>query len=201
MRLISFYSVLTTAIVLMSLMPIAAAETMSICDSIPIKVTDWNSYITLPKFDPEMGLLTGINLRSEINLSESISLENLNNNPANYSIALTGGLEITLPNSSNLSQNINQSSEGYLGGFDGSNDYSGPSGLNIIKDVPVEPVSESYSELADFIASSSGEKAVLPASASFSSLIKSNGSASSISNLMAGAHVCITYTYEPNATK
>jgi len=192
-------SILT--ILLSSLLLIASAETVSFCDSIPMQLTDWNSRVTLPKFDPEMGTLTGVDLKSESNLSRDISLENMNNNSANFALFLMGGLMVELPNSENISQNVNQSFEGRLSNFDGSKDYSGPSGLNKSEVIAVEPAFKSYFAIDDFKASFAGEKAVLPVMTSFSTLVKSSGSASSRVTLKAGASVCITYTYETKIAK
>lgn len=192
-------SILT--ILLSSLLLIASAETVSFCDSIPMQITDWNSSVTLPKFDPEMGTLTGVDLKSESNLSRDISLENMNNNSANFALFLMGGLLIELPNSESISQNVNQSFEGRLSGFDGSKDYSAPSGLNKSEVIAVEPAFKSYFAIDDFKASFVGEKAVLPVMTSFSTQVQSSGSASSRVTLKAGASVCITYTYEPKIAK
>jgi hypothetical protein len=189
------------AIFLSSLLLIAGAETVNYCDSIHMQMTDWNSSVNLPKFDPEMGTLTGVDLKCVSNLSRGISQENMNNNSANFVVSIMGGLIVVLPNSENISMNVNQSFEGRLPGFDGGKDYSGISGLNKSDIIAVEPAFKSYLAIDDFKAGFAGEKAVLPVMTSFSTLVRSSGSASSRVTLRADASVCIFYTYEPKDEK
>lgn len=188
-------------ILLSSLLLIASAETVSYCDSIPMQLTDWNSSVSLPKFDPEMGTLTGVELKCVLNLSQGVSLENMNNNGGNFTIFINGGLLVDLPNSENISINADHSSEGELAGFDGRKDRSGPSGLNRSEVITVEPVIKNYSHIDDFIAGSADEMAILPVTATFMSKTETSGSFLSGISLMAGASVCIFYTYEPNTAR
>jgi len=190
-----------TAILLSSLLLTASAETVNYCDFIPMQMTDWNSSVNLPKFDPEMGTLTGVDLKCVSNLSRDISLENMKNNSANFVLSLMGGIIVVLPNSENISMNVNQSIEGRLSGFDGGKDYSGNSGLNKSGIIAVEPAFKSYLAIDDFKAGFAGEKAVLPVMTSFSTEVRSSGSASSRLTLKANASVCIFYTYEPKTAK
>jgi hypothetical protein len=187
-------SILT--ILLSSLLLTASAETISFCDSIPMQLTDWNSSVTLPKFDSEMGTLTGVDLKGLLNLSLGITMENKNPKPANYSVSIFGGFLVELPKSYNLSINVNHITDGELSGYDGNIDNSGPSGLNTSVVIPSEPTSKSYPAIDDFIAVSSGENITLPVNVSMNSLMKVPGNSNSEINLMAGAQVCISYTYE-----
>jgi len=189
------------AILLSSLLLIASAETVNYCDSIPMQMTDWNSSVNLSKFDPEMGTLTGVDLKCISNLSRDISLENMNNNSANFVLSLMGGVVVVLSNSENISLNVNQSFEGRLSGFDGGKDYSGSPSLNKSDIIAVEPAFKSYLAIDDFKASFAGEKAVLPVMTSFSTKVRSSGSASSRVTLKADAGVCVSYTYEPKTQK
>lgn len=185
-----------TAIFLSSLLLTASAETVSYCDSIPLKVTDWNSSVTLPKFDPEMGTLTGVDLKSVSNLSLGIRVESKNRKPANYSVSIFGGFVVVLPNSDSITINVNHSSGGRLSGYDGNMDYSGASGYNSSEVFAGEPVFKSYPSIDDFIAVSSGESITLPVNVSINSMTKVPGNSNSDISLMAGVQVCISYNYK-----
>ena len=192
-------SILT--ILLPSLLLIASAETVSFCDSIPMQLTDWNSSVTLPKFDPEMGTLTGVDLKSVLNLSQGISIENKNSRPSNYTISIFGGMIVLLPNSDNISININHSSSGNLSGFDGNVDSAGPSGVSTNEVIATEPALKNYSAINDFIGSSPGEKIALPVRVYLSSRMQLPGSADSGISTNSGATVCISYIYNRKATQ
>lgn len=189
--------VLVSSAFCFSLLMLANAETVSYCGSIPMQVTDWNSSVILPKFNPEMGQLNGVDLKSELNLTQGIALENTNNESIHLEFSLYGGLSIVLPNSKVLSHNVNRTLEMQLSGFDGSLDYSGPSGVNKSEMIRVEPIYENYSAIDDFLAASPGDSAAIPITTTFESSTKSTGSAASISRLQAGANICVTYTFEP----
>ncbi|MCX6679192.1 MAG: choice-of-anchor E domain-containing protein [Methanothrix sp.] len=188
-------------ILLPSLLLIASAETVSFCDSIPMQIIDWNSSVNLPKFDPEMGTLTGVDLKSVLNLSQTTMVENMNNKSGNFSLNISGGLLLELPGSENLTLNVNHSSGGNLSGFDGNMDYSGPSGVNSTVNIPTEPALKSYSAIDEFLASSPGENITLPVRITIDSLLKAPGSSSSGVRMKAGSEVCITYTYNPVTAK
>jgi hypothetical protein len=192
-------SILT--ILLSSLLLIASAETVSFCDSIPMQITDWNSSVTLPKFDPEMGTLTGVDIKGVLNLSQATLVENMNNKPANFSLTISGGLLLELPGSENLTVNVNHSTKGNLSGFDGNMDYSGPSGANSTVEIPIDPALKSYFAIDEFLASSSGENITLPAGVHIISIMKAPGSSSAGVRMNAGAEVCISYTYNSITTK
>jgi hypothetical protein len=184
------------AILLSSLLLIASAETVYYCDSIPLKLTNWNSNVTLPKFDPEMGTLTGVDLKSVSNLSLGIIMENRDLMPANYSVSIFSGFVVVLPNSDIISINVNHTTGGSLSGYDGKIDNSGTSGLNSSVVVSSEPVLKSLSSIDDFIADSPGESISLPVNASIKSQRNVPGNSNSEISLMAGAQVCVSYTYK-----
>lgn len=181
----------------LSLLMTVNAETVNYCYSIPMQVTDWNSSVILPKFNPEMGRLYGVDLKSELNLTQGLSIENTNNKSIDLEFSLSGGLNMVLPNLKVLSQHVNRTLDMQLSGFDGSLDYSGLSGVNKSEMIRVEPIFENYSEVDDFLAGSPGESVVIPVTTTFESSTKSTGSAALISTLQAGANICVTYTFEP----
>jgi len=186
-------------ILLASVLATADAKTETYCGSIPLQSTDWNSSVTLPKFDPALGTLNEVNIDCGLNLSEGIQAENFNNNSIKYTANISGGFLLELPGSEKLSMIFNRSSNGSLEGFDGNMDYSGPSGTNTSMSIPSEHADINVTSIEDFVAGVPDENITLPASAFASSLLSAPGSTSIGVSMKAGVDVCVRYSYNPTA--
>lgn len=102
---------LTMAILMVSVSPwllSASAERIDYCDFIPEMNAGWSSNATLPKFDPEMGTLSAVDLSCEMNLSQELMIENENPEPTNFTLMLSGQLTLSLPSSESLSISFNR---------------------------------------------------------------------------------------------
>lgn len=174
----------------------ASADQVEFCDSIPEHFAGWNSNVTLPKFDPEMGTLRAVDLFCKLNLSQEMTIENMNSEPANFTLNLSGALRVELPSSDNISISFNQENKGNLSGYDGVMDYAGSSGKKTVSGIPTQAASMSIADISDFLGSSPGESIVLPVSIDVSSRTKTTGTSSSGVLLSAGAKVCVSYTYD-----
>lgn len=179
----------------------ASAESIDYCDSIPEMYAGWSSNVTLPKFDPELGTLRGVDLSCEMNLSQEIMIENENLEPANFTSMLSGQLRVELPSSESLSISFNRSTTGNLSQYDGVSDYSGPSGSKSIVQIPTEAAARSISELSDFLAGKPDESIVLPVVVDASSQTRTSGKSNWGVFSIAGAKVCVSYTYDANQEK
>lgn len=179
----------------------ASAERIDYCDSIPEMYAGWISNVTLPKFDPELGTLRGVDLSCEMNLSQEIMIENQNPTPANYTLMLSGEMTVALPSSENLSISFNHSTTGNLSQYDGVSDYSGSSGIQSITPIPTEAATRSIADISDFLAHASDESIVLPVVVDASSQTMTSGRSNSGVFSRAGARVCVSYTYDANQEK
>jgi hypothetical protein len=177
----------------------ASADRVEFCDSIPDGFAGWNSNVSLPKFDPQMGTLSGVDLSCEMNLSEETKMENENSEPANFTLTLSGALIVELPSSDNLSISFNHSTQGNLSGYDGVTDYAGPSGNKSIFEIPTEAATKSIADISEFLAKSPGESIVIPVIVQVSSRTKAGGTSSSGVFSRAGAKVCVSYAYDPKS--
>jgi len=173
----------------------ASAERVDYCDSIPEDFAGWNSSVSLPKFDPEMGTLTAVDLLCILNLSGQVLMENTNPLPGNFTISLSGALTGELPSSENIYMPINHIIEGNLSGYDGASDYAGASGLNSTESVPTDEASMSISNLEDFLAGAPGERITVPVRVEIGSLVKMPGNSMGGVISKAGAKICVFYTY------
>jgi len=174
----------------------ASADQMEFCDSIPDNFAGWNSNVSLPKFDPEMGTLRAVDLSCKMNLSQEAKIENENSEATNYTLVLSGAMIVELPLSDNLTISFNHSTQGNLSGYDGITDFAGTSGSKSISEIPTEAATRSIANISDFLAKSSSESIVLPVIVQVSSRTKAGGTSSSGVFSRAGAKVCVSYTYD-----
>lgn len=174
----------------------ASAERIDYCDSIAEEYAGWSSNVTLPKFDAELGTLRAVDLSCEMNLSQEVMIENENPNPVNYTLILAGELTVELPSSDGLSISFNQSTAGNLSGYDGDTDYQGSSGSKSVIPIPTEAATKSIADINDFLANAPNETIVLPVVVDASSQTKTSGRSNSGVFSIAGAEVCVTYTYD-----
>lgn len=179
----------------------ASAEHIDYCDFIPEMYAGWSSNVTLPKFDPELGTLRGVDLSCEMNLSQEIMIENENPKSANFTIMLSGVMTVGLPSSESLSISFNPSTTGNLSQYDGVSDYSGSSGSKSITQIPTEATTRSIADISDFLANASSESIVLPVVVDVSSQTRTSGRSNSGVFSRAGAKICVSYVYDANQEK
>jgi hypothetical protein len=177
----------------------ASAERIDYCDSIAEEYAGWSSNVTLPKFDTSLGTLREVDLSCEMNLSQEVMIENENPNPTNYTLILAGELTVGLPSSDGLSISFNQSTAGNLSGYDGNTDYAGSSGTKSVIQIPTEAAAKSIADISDFLANAPGESKVLPVVVDAISQTKTSGRSNSGVFSIAGAEVCVSYTYDPKS--
>ena len=179
----------------------ASAEQIDYCDFIPEMYAGWSSNVTLPKFDPEMGTLREVELSCEMNLSQEVMIENENPKPANFTLMLAGELTVGLPSSDSLYISFNRSTSGNLSQYDGVSDYSGSSGTKSITPIPTEAVTRSIDNISDFLAGTPGQSIVLPVVADVSSQTETSGRSNYGVFSIAGAKVCVSYTYDAKSVE
>ena len=179
----------------------AGAERIEHCDSIPEMYAGWDSNVTLPKFDPELGTLKAVDLSCEINLSQEVRMENENPKPTNFTLMLSGQLTLGLPSSDSLSVSFNRTTDGNLSQYDGVTDYAGSSGIQSIIPIPTEAAAKSISDMEEFLAQAPGESIILPVVVDVSSQTKASGRSNSGVFSIAGAKVCVYYTYDAKSVE
>lgn len=108
----------------------AKAESLVYTDTVPIQAMNWNRTLTLPQFNPTLGILTHVEITVTGGISGSIGYENF---PAQTPVSVTGQvnaqLQLNLPQNQFLLASrelisITESASGY----DGAIDFGGTSG-------------------------------------------------------------------------
>lgn len=110
----------------------ARAETLVYTDTIPLTRTDWNDTLTIPRFDPTVGILTGVEITLTADITGAVGVENRAANPIAVLVQEQATVNLTLPMGGALaaggtviSQNVN------LGVSDGIIDFAGPGGITL----------------------------------------------------------------------
>lgn len=85
--------------------------------------------VALPRFDPELGTLTGIEIEVNAQLDVVASLENLDRNSTVLRVSQENSIRVTGPGDAIVASAPAQTFTAALGGFDGTTDFSGSSGI------------------------------------------------------------------------
>ena len=194
-----FLAVLASILFIPSMMPAAAQgySTVVYCDEVPTEITDWTRNLTLPKFDPSLGTLIKVDLTFDLNVTQDIFFENKGSGAGTITVDSEGVLLVTMPDSDTVLVNVSRIFSEDVEAFDGTRDFSGPSGCNITGVTFGESVTRSYADLSDFTAGFPGETIALPATATVRATIRGPGDSISKINTCAGSEACVMYTYDP----
>lgn len=110
----------------------AKAESLVYTDTVPFTRTDWVENMSIPQFNPTLGILTSVEMTLTGQVSGTVGVENRQANPVVVLVQEQAQQEITLPDNSNLIVGgivISQSVA--LAASDGVIDFGGPSGTTL----------------------------------------------------------------------
>jgi len=107
----------------------AHANSISFSDSIGLQTTNWNGNLTVSKFDPSLGTLTGITFELTGHVQGDAKYESLDAAPATITLNLQASIALQRPDLSQLVAvipvaNVSDSAAA----FDSTIDFGGPSG-------------------------------------------------------------------------
>mgnify|MGYP001080599603 CR=1 FL=1 len=177
------------------------AATISYTDSVPLAKTNWTSSITVQKFDPSLGTLTGITFMLTGYVEGSAKFESLDAAPAVVSMNLSARVSLQRPDLSDLVVSVPVvSTSDAVPAFDGLADFGGTSGKTY-PGLTASRIEQSSavlpSDLTLFTASFAGENIVLPVAASGNSEGSGAGNLLVVFQTFASAAATVTYEYEP----
>ncbi len=184
------------ALILATLGSQAQAATITYSTSITNAQPDWASTLSVAKFDPTLGTLTGIQFNLMGSVTGTIYVENTDAAPANISETLSATLTLTRPDSSSIivtypSAMLTDS----FNAFDGTVDFAGTSGA--IHGPITTSASASYTALAtDFALFTGMGNIVLPVTAIGTSFVSGPGNLASGFSTSASAFLDVIYTYD-----
>ncbi|WP_424098361.1 choice-of-anchor E domain-containing protein [Moorena producens] len=173
------------------------ANTIVACDIIPRQATNWTETLNVQKFDSAMGSLAKVELTLSTLIEQQLIYENTGDQPKTITVNQEGEVSVSLPDTNaKFTRNYNQSTDFNLPAYDGNLDFGGTSGGTTPTSLAYETHTEEYTNLADFISSSSPVETVsigVNTTSAASFINSDNASTGSTSEATAG--LCVTYTY------
>ncbi|MFN8489132.1 MAG: SdrD B-like domain-containing protein [Caldilineaceae bacterium] len=172
----------------------------TLCDALPWGVTEIDHTFILPKFNPALGTLTGVNISAYAGLQQWIGYENFAINAQSGRVTSNSDGALTLPdnNTLNVSVGLNTGLHS-LAAYDGINDFTGASAYAMSDwQYAFNASSTNYTPLADFVAASPGQTVSLPyATLSGVAVIGGGGNMISEQKTDGLGGVCVNYSYTP----
>lgn len=182
----------------------AAADQLCFSASIPDETTGWAHALTIPRFDPAKGILTGI--RFELNGTEqgSARAENRDSAPATVTLQFSCRLTLSRPDNTVLVIAIPLTTfTDNLGAYDGTLDFGGTSGISHLNIVATKGESSlappPISDLALFTGPSGNPGTIsLPVVAGGTSTAMGAGNLVAQFMQTASANLTVCYLYHPD---
>jgi len=188
-----------TCLFALTVASVASAETIVHVDTVPIAPTNWNNVMEIPKFDPSLGTLTGIEFELLGMIRGDIRFESLDALPATIHVWLQAQIKLSRPDMSELVVALPvEEDEEEVSAYDGVLDFGGTSGRTYL-DVPAEATVSMISPPPESdLALFTGEGVIaLPIRAEGRSRATGAGNLVARFATRASAELTVTYTYTP----
>ena len=183
--------------------PLAAAQSPEDChtDSIAVAPTNWSSSLDLPRFDPALGILTGIRFQLGGEAQGQAAIESLDATPTTVNTSFEATLTLTRPDNSVIVVSTpDVAFSDPLTAFDGLVDFAGTSGIThggIVATETETVTSSDPADLALFTGPSGNPGTIsLPVGATATSTASGSGNLITQFQTSAGAEVTVCYLYE-----
>lgn len=173
---------------------------------VPLQLTNWNQFITIPKFDPTLGTLTLVTVKISANFEASILVENTGPSPSNINAVAT--VTVTPSPSPPVVWSLGPMVGGLASGAfvtanDGTLDFTGTDTASFGTSGTLM-VTRSFSnpgDLGHFTAGFIGDNwSVNATGTGFVSVTSDSGNVHSQGQSKAGMQVDVTYHYIPEPT-
>ena len=177
----------------------AGADTKTYQDSVPLAGTNWTSSITVPKFDPALGILNSIKFTLDGHVEGLAQFESEDGSPTTVTMNLSAKLKLQRPDGSLLVEVIPLvSTTDNVTAYDGTFDFDGGSGRtysslsNDKSDSFTSP--PPASDLALFTGSGN---ITMPVVATVNSTVSGGGQLTAYFQTSASAQGTVVYDYTP----
>ena len=181
----------------LSVVEFASLTTVAQTATIAPRSTGWNDAVTVAGFNPTLGVLEAVNVTLVGGLSASIAVENLG---SAGTVTATEQALVTLdrPDGSSVAAAAPSVVGGAtLAGFDGSEDFAGPSGSTQSGLQQQQTVTGAFQDPASLAEFTGAGSVVLPVTALGVSNLSGPGNLLASLQATAGAEVMVSYTYVP----
>jgi hypothetical protein len=163
--------------------------------------TGWVDDAALQQFDPSLGILYSVNISVVSDIEAAAGLENLGPTGSAFSVGETALVSLDRPDGSALFQSTSETGvSGNLAAYDGTTDFSGPSGF---LDLSLSGVSNPSIGTEDDVAANdlalfTGTGSIsLTATSTGTSSLSGPGNLAAELRANAGAQIAVSYTYVP----
>jgi hypothetical protein len=178
--------------------PLSAQDQQVYTDTIDLNLTDWTDTMQFPRFDPAVGVLTGVEFILDGRLRGSAQIESLEAEAVEVTISMSANIVLQRPNGLPIVESIPATSvTESVSAFDGTVDFAGGSGRVFPSLIGIHLVESGiFSEPAD-LAQFVGEGSItLPVSASGRASGEGGGNLALGYTTEASAFVTVTYFFE-----
>jgi hypothetical protein len=177
----------------------SAAESVTHTVNLTTSRTDWSREVRVPQFNPELGTLVQVTVKSEVEMAACTFVENAGRRAARI---VTGSM-VTFGLDTARGEQIHglQTDTEFvndLGAFDGARDFAGRSGKSnpfVVRQTAAQTVITSGAGLSEF--TGSGEAVLRSTAVGKGRLDGANGGYRFVVCTEAAMTVTVTYTYEP----
>jgi hypothetical protein len=178
---------------------LSAAESVTHTVNLTTSRTDWSREVRVPQFNPELGTLLQVTVKSEVETAACTFVENAGRRAVRIVTGsmVTFGLDTArgeqLHGLQTDTEFVNE-----LGAFDGARDFAGRSGKSnpfVVRQTAAQTVITSESGLSEF--TGSGEAVLRSTAVGKGRLDGANGGYRFVVCTEAAMAVSVTYTYEP----
>jgi hypothetical protein len=176
-----------------------APTTRTVVATFATAKTGWTSTAQATQFDPSLGTLLSIDLINTSTVQSEFQVENLDNEAGNISSTVNGGVTVTVPSVSPLTASASLSDSFDAAAYDGTIDFSGPSGHD--SGLKSQSGSNSITNITDpsVLAEFEGTGSVaLSGHGTSRSSVSGPGNVLALLNTSAGAQVQVVYHYIPS---
>lgn len=181
-------------------------QTITYTATFPESDTDQTRTMNIPKFNPDLGMLTSVKINSAATFKSTAGVENTSTNSgATITVTVNNSLSVTVPGISPLINNASQSPVGspfMAAVFDGVIDFGGPAGTasgttfpQIMNSANAMTTTSDQSVLAQY--TGTGD-VTISAIATATTVASGGGSIVTKIDSTASAVVTVTYTYMPS---
>lgn len=187
-----------------TLVAAASAGSVSYSGSIPVQTTDWTNSVTVPRFDPALGILKVVRVTLDGHIEGSIFFESQDPLPQVVTTNLTATIEVFRPDTSLIvSASPAVQHVDAVGAFDGLTDFGGTSGktyANLSQDLTESHASPRPASDLGLFTGPSGSPGTITLSVRAVGHSAASGSGNIIQGFttQASAVVTVLYKFEPD---
>ena len=178
-----------------------SAQTITYTDTIPLQPTNWDEQLSLPRFDPALGILTEIEFLLTGEVDGTAKVENLDAAPANVTAESFATVRLQRPDGTFITMATPVASRlAQLSAFDGTIDFTGGSGT-IIRGINGLDISERtiLSDTNDLFAFTGDSPITLQVNTTGASTASGAGNLGLSFSTLASAAITVTYHFEQPA--